>query len=117
MSFLYVGAGGAVGAMSRYAIGLIPYKGVFPILTLMINFLGAVLIGFVVGASAKLGWSSNWTLFWKTGVCGGFTTFSTFSLETYTLVQNGHSQLAVLYALTSVVLCVVGIVIGMMLAK
>ena len=81
MGFLAVALGGAIGAMGRYAISLIPAKTAFPILTLITNFLGAVLIGFIVGLVSKRDdLSPSVVLFWKTGVCGGFTTFSTFSL-------------------------------------
>ena len=89
MNFLFVALGGAVGAMARYAISLIPLKTEFPFLTLITNVIGAILIGFIVGiTSARDGVSKNMVLFWKTGVCGGFTTFSTFSLESYGLFEN-----------------------------
>ena len=79
MSFIFVALGGAIGAMGRYAISLIPIKTGFPIMTLLTNMIGAVLIGFVVGvAVSREDISPNTVLFWKTGVCGGFTTFSTF---------------------------------------
>mgnify|MGYP004628843917 CR=1 FL=1 len=86
--FLFVGLGGAVGAMLRYAISLIPYRGSFPILTVV-----------------------------TTGVCGGFTTFSTFSLEAYTLSMDGKYTQAGLYAVLSVGLCLFGIFVGMYLSK
>ena len=54
MSFLFVALGGALGAVARYAISLIPVKTQFPILTLVTNILGAVLIGFIVGLSDKM---------------------------------------------------------------
>ena len=83
MNFFWVALGGAIGAMCRYAISLIPVKTAFPILTLITNIIGAVLIGFIVGSFAdKENVSSNLVLFLKTGLCGGFTTFSTFSLVT-----------------------------------
>ena len=94
MNFLFVALGGAVGAMARYAISLIPLKTEFPFLTLITNVIGAILIGFIVGiTSARDGVSKNMVLFWKTGVCGGFTTFSTFSLESYNLFEHNHCLL------------------------
>ena len=83
--FLCVGAGGALGAMLRYGISLIPYKGNFPLLTLVTNVLGALAIGYIAGTAAKRDVPADMVLFLKTGVCGGFTTFSTFSLEAYGL--------------------------------
>ncbi len=116
MNFLFVGLGGAVGAMLRYAIGLIPYKGDFPVPTLAINLLGALLIGFISGiADKKL--SDNAVLFLKTGVCGGFTTFSTFSLEAYKLFEAHRSVLAVTYTILSVTLCLAGVFAGICLSK
>ena len=73
MEFLVVALGGAVGAMARYAISLIPVKSGFPFLTLATNIMGALLIGFVVGiASGKNEVSENTILFWKTGVISLF---------------------------------------------
>ena len=72
-SFLAVGLGGALGAMGRYGISLLPLKSAFPWLTLLTNVLGALVIGFVVGVTADNTASPNTVLFWKTGVCGGFT--------------------------------------------
>ena len=90
LGFLFVGIGGALGAMLRYAISLIPYKQEFPLLTLIINILGALLIGYITGLALKRDIPQNLSLFLKTGLCGGFTTFSTFSLEAYNLLQNGN---------------------------
>ena len=117
MSFLFVALGGALGAVGRYAISLIPIKTEFPFLTLITNILGAVLIGFIAGlVCSDDGSSKNAVLFWKTGVCGGFTTFSTFSLEAYTLFEGGSVFLGVLYAAVSVVSCILGILCGKKLA-
>ena len=116
-SFLAVGLGGALGAMGRYGISLLPLKSAFPWLTLLTNVLGALVIGVVVGVTADNAASPNTVLFWKTGVCGGFTTFSTFSLETVTLLSDGKSGLAAAYVALSVVLCLLGVVLGQWLGQ
>lgn len=117
MSFLFVAFGGAVGAMARYAISLIPVKTGFPILTLITNIAGAILIGFIVGfTNNKENISENTVLFWKTGVCGGFTTFSTFSLEAFNLLDNKQYTLGGLYIVLSVTCCILGILCGKKLA-
>ena len=117
MNFLVVALGGALGAMCRYAISLIPAKTTFPILTLITNLLGALLIGFVVGiSSARNKMTPNATLFWKTGVCGGFTTFSTFSLEAFNLFHAGQTASGIVYILLSVCGCIAGVICGEKLA-
>lgn len=118
ISALWVGAGGALGAMARYGMGLIPWQSQFPLMTFLVNFLGSVLIGFVA-AAAELhpGTSKNLVLFLKTGLCGGFTTFSTFSLEVLNLLDAHKWGMGCAYAAASLVCCVVGVVLGRALAK
>lgn len=82
----------------------------------MTNFPGAPAIGFISGiADKKLGEKA--VLFLKTGVCGGFTTFSTFSLETYKLLQARRVGLAAAYSALSVGLCIAGVFLGTLAAK
>ncbi|WP_026511996.1 MULTISPECIES: fluoride efflux transporter CrcB [unclassified Butyrivibrio] len=117
MSFLFVALGGALGAVARYAISLIPVRAGFPVLTLITNIIGAILIGFIVGITDRKGnVSPNTVLFWKTGVCGGFTTFSTFSLESYQLFENKTYALGGVYVALSVCCCIFGIYLGKKLA-
>lgn len=117
MGFLWVALGGAAGAMGRYAISLIPTKTAFPVLTLATNIIGAILIGFIVGiVSAREDVSQSSILFWKTGVCGGFTTFSTFSLEAYELFENKAYVQGGLYITLSVACCILGVICGKKLA-
>ena len=81
-------------------------------LTLCINFFGAAAIGLIAETAAGQQLSARSTLFWKTGVCGGFTTFSTFSLEAVTLFQGGKWGLGSLYVLLSVAGCFGGVLLG-----
>ena len=117
MSFLFVALGGALGATGRYAISLIPVKTQFPFLTLITNVIGAVLIGFIAGvADSRSEISGNAVLFWKTGVCGGFTTFSTFSLEAYSLFERKSYFFGSIYIVLSTAFCLLGIFLGKRLA-
>ena len=110
--FIYVGIGGAIGAILRYGISCLPIKNDFPILTLITNMLGALLIGIVVGLAERENISSSMTLFLKTGVCGGFTTFSTFSLEAMHLMDMGKYGVSLLYIGLSVMGCLIGVWLG-----
>ena len=106
LNCLVVALGGGIGACLRYLIGLIPLKEpfTFPVKTLFINILGCFVIGLIAAIAAKTtSLSPRTVLFIKTGLCGGFTTFSTFALETETLLKTGHIGLAVLYVALSVV--------------
>ena len=115
---LFVGMGGFAGAVLRYLISLLPYTGDFPLLTLVTNFLGALFIGVLTGIAEEfLPLPRNMELFLKTGVCGGFTTFSTFSLETLRLLEKGKYLPGVAYAVLSVLLCLLGVFLGKVLVK
>lgn len=103
---LYVGLGGFLGAVCRYLVSLIPLRteSGFPVLTFFINIAGAFAVGLIAGLTTKeFALSQNAVLFLKVGLCGGFTTFSAFSLETVTLMRNGSYGVAAAYALLSVI--------------
>lgn len=117
MNFILVGFGGALGAMMRYGISLIPIKSTFPILTLVTNLLGAIAIGYIVGNFEKKYISTNSVLFLKIGVCGGFTTFSTFSLETYDLFRTNQQIIGIIYIIASIILCILGVALGLFLSR
>ena len=113
MNFLWVALGGAIGAMLRYAISLIPVKTSFPVLTLITNVIGAIAIGFIAGiVSSKKDVSQSLVLFTKTGICGGFTTFSTFSLEAFQMFEKHQYLPGGIYVILSVVCCLAGIWCG-----
>ena len=117
---LYVALGGAVGAVGRYLMGIAPFfpKISFPLPTLLINLIGAFAIGLIAQLAAQKGLQNeNLILFLKVGVCGGFTTFSTFSLETITLFSDGKTALGMLYIALSIALCLLGVLLGQWLAQ
>lgn len=118
LNCLAVGAGGFLGAILRYLIGLAPIREstAFPVNTLLVNVLGAFAIGCVtVFALQHADADPRLVLFLKTGICGGFTTFSTFALETSDLMKNGMPGMALLYVLLSVLLCIAAVFLAQML--
>ncbi len=102
---LIVGLGGAVGSVIRYLISLIPINETttFPVNTFIVNVIGALAIGVIVFYAAKNNLDENWILFLKVGICGGFTTFSTFAIETGALLENGDAVIAFAYVLLSII--------------
>ena len=116
---LSVGAGGFLGAVCRYLLGLIPWQGEFPLITFIINFTGAVIIGFVAEFMFQRAgdYNANLMLFLRTGFCGGYTTLSALGVETITLFQKGSYLLGGAYALGSLAATLVGVVIGQTLAR
>jgi len=105
MNILAVGAGGFIGAICRYLIGLIQVNEtwIFPVKTFAINVIGCIAIGTIaVAASKHTNIHPHVLLFLKAGLCGGFTTFSTFALETADLIKTGHTSVAFAYAGLSV---------------
>ena len=107
LNILAVGAGGFLGSVFRYLISLIPISesAVFPIKTFIINIIGCIAIGAIaVAVSKNVEMSPQALLFLKVGLCGGFTTFSTFALETADLMKAGHVDAALVYVLLSVLI-------------
>lgn len=110
-----VGAGGFIGSVFRYLVSLIPFlhRETLPLQTLLVNVVGAIIIGIVVKSSESYGALSEHTmLFLKVGICGGFTTFSSFALESLNIMQEGKSMMSCVYITASVVLCILGVYIG-----
>lgn len=110
-----VGIGGFIGAVCRYLIGMVPLKEgcTFPIKTFLINIAGSFLIGIIAALAMKTDpLDSRTVLFLKVGLCGGFTTFSSFALETADLVKDGKIHLAIVYIILSVTLGVLAVFAG-----
>lgn len=110
---LFVGVGGGIGAIFRYLLSNITIRSDFPVITLVTNFIGAILIGCIVGIATQYpNIDNSIILFFKTGLCGGFTTFSTFSLETVTLIEKNKILLVSSYIFVSVTICLIGVYVG-----
>jgi len=102
-----IGAGSFIGGVCRYLLTLLIQTKTttnFPLGTLIVNILGCFFIGLVFGFFDKGQVSHEWKLFVATGILGGFTTFSAFSIETFTLFREGHAEYALIYVFASVLL-------------
>lgn len=118
MIYLWVAIGGALGTMARFWLANVMAVAVgsaFPWGTLLINVLGSFVISFfgmLTGASHKFAMPNDARLFVTVGLCGGFTTFSSFSLQTVELVRAGQAGRAGIYVAASVILCLVACAAG-----
>jgi len=107
-SMIMVGIGGFLGSIGRYYTQILfnkIFNNPFPLGTMTANVVGCFIIGIIFALGLRQGSLSNeWKLFLAVGFCGGYTTFSSFSLENLNLVQSGHYMLAIFYTLASVML-------------
>ena len=118
---LWIAAGGALGSVARYLINISPLHGIFdkfPFPTFVINTLGSFLIGFLlIAMTDKLDVGENLRFAILVGFLGAFTTFSTFELEIWGLIKEGHHGIAFLYLFLSVAVGFAGVVAGVALAR
>ncbi|PST25341.1 fluoride efflux transporter CrcB [Mesorhizobium plurifarium] len=118
---LLVGAGGALGSILRYLVGLWMLQRAgpaFPWGTLFVNVTGSFLIGFLAEfVMHKMGASPEMRVFLITGVLGGYTTFSAFSLDAITLLEHGHTTSGLAYAVASVGLSLLAVFAGLALMR
>ncbi|MDZ4844333.1 MAG: fluoride efflux transporter CrcB [Chitinophagales bacterium] len=117
---LLVGAGGFIGSVLRYLAAQFvqnKFLSAFPFGTLSVNVIGCFAIGIIFALAEKGNLSAEWRLFLATGICGGFTTFSAFSIETISLMKEGQMTGAFLYILASIALGLGATFLGIVLVK
>ena len=121
-AMLLVGAGGAIGAMARYGMSVLigrfwPMS--FPLATLLVNIIGSTCMGLLIGLLVRTlpAAAPEIRLFVAVGVLGGFTTFSSFSLDTISLIERGELAQAALYVGLSVVVCLAGLYCGLLMTR
>jgi len=122
VGFVIVFFGGGIGAALRHGVNLISarlFGTAFPWHTLIENVTGSLVMGLLVGYFAFKGGevSQHWRLFLTTGILGGYTTFSAYSLDAALLYERGEIGLALLYVLGSVVLSIAGLFAGLALMR
>lgn len=120
-SYLVVFFGGGLGAMLRHLVNVTCARCIgtaFPYGTFIINISGSTVMGLIAGYLAFKGEASQpWRLFLMTGILGGYTTFSAFSLDAALLYERGEIGLAALYVVGSVVLSILGLFAGLALVR
>jgi CrcB protein len=121
MNYLLVFLGGGLGSVLRHTVNVIcpRYLGTdFPYHTFIINITGSTVMGLIAGYFAFKGDASqSWRLFLMTGILGGYTTFSAFSLDTAVLYERGEIGLALFYVLGSVIFSILGLFAGLALVR
>lgn len=111
--YLFVALGGALGSLFRYFLtNNIKNQGNFPLGTFIINVTGAFLIALIAFYAEKNNLDSRLVLFLKVGFCGGFTTFSTFAFDIFSLQRNGNFDTSIIYVLLSLLLSLFAIYLG-----
>ena len=116
-NFFLVGLGGCLGSLARFAIYTFFRSSSFPFSTFFINAAGSLIIGLIIGYSAKDElFAQNWKIFLATGICGGFTTFSAFSIENVELLLHGRYLISALYIILSIVVGIAAAWLGYKIA-
>ena len=117
MKVALIAAAGAAGAVARYAIGVMIGVRSFPWATLGINATGSFLLGFILAFGLDRGWSDMTLLPMSVGFLGAYTTFSTFSYETFSLLRTNRAPTALIYVAASIVGGVLAAAVGYATAR
>lgn len=121
MNYIAIFVGGGLGSVMRYGVQMLLHERItayhFPLATLSVNIVGSFLIGLFYALCAKLDLPAEIRLFLTAGLCGGFTTFSTFSNDILELLRQGHWAICMLYIALSVILGIAACLLGSSLAK
>lgn len=117
MNYILIFLAGGLGSLLRYAIGLILSSCFFPWTTVAINVIGSFALGLLGGLGLRMSWSDNLQLALTVGLCGGFTTFSTFSKEALSLATTGRWGAFSLYVIGSIVLGLAATAVGLMCTR
>lgn len=120
--YLLVAVGGALGSMARYGSGVLIGKVwdvTFPLATMLINIAGSLAMGLFIGYLVRTtpSWQADARLFVAVGIFGGFTTFSSFSLDTISMMERGDVGQALLYVVLSVVVGIAALYGGLVLIR
>ena len=121
-AYLLVGIGGALGSMARYGFGVLTgrfWSSDFPLGTVLINILGSLAMGLFIGYLVRTlpSWQADARLFVAVGIFGGFTTFSSFSLDTIAMLERGQVGAAALYVGISVIVGIVALYGGLLVMR
>lgn len=116
--FLQVALGGAIGATARYGVyrAIAQHGPGFPVATGVVNVLGSLIMG-VLAAGLAHRWGNGYAPLLLTGILGGFTTFSAFSLDALTLWERGQAMGALVYVMASVILSLLAVILGLALGR
>ncbi len=118
---LLIGTGGFIGSIARFYLSRVVQQHIlssYPYGTFVVNIVGCLCIGLIFGIAEKSAWlTPEWRLFLTVGLCGGFTTFSTFAAESFNLLRDGQFMHFITYPVLSVIAGLMAVYFGHLLVK